>query len=47
MGVTGNHFARNEARVSKTEKLGTGWPESEKEQVGNVKLEEEVMKTTK
>ena len=31
----------------KRKKLDAGWPVSEEEQVGNVKLEEEVMKTTK
>ena len=27
--------------------IGVGWPEGEEEQLGNVKLEEEVMKTSK
>ena len=29
------------------EKLDAGWPESEEEQVGNVKLEEEVRRRSK
>ena len=33
--------------LGKPQKLDAGWPESEEEQVGNVKLEEEVTRRSK